>query len=71
MDNVKPVLLPLQADVSRCLGHNGRNGEHCHRRDECARHATISHRSEPWEIAEHPYYRMCSTEDYHCFMEFE
>lgn len=64
------IKLPLQPDAARCLGHNGRNGEHCKRRDQCARHVTISHRNEPWTEVKAPYYRMCSDDNHLSFLEF-
>lgn len=71
MDEVKPAKIPLEAGVSRCLGHNGRLGNVCENRDQCARHVTISHMNEPWTDVKPPYYRMCSDDKYHCFMEIE
>lgn len=71
MDEVKPIKLPLSATASRCLGHGDKRGEWCKRSNECARHLTISHANEPWAEANAPYYRMCSNDDFLCFLEVE
>lgn len=68
---LQKITLPLPADVSRCLGHNGRLGNTCPKRDECARHLTISHRKEPWTEVKAPYYRMCSDDNYLSFLGCE
>ena len=71
MDEVKPIKLPLDESASRCLGHGNKKGEWCKRINECARHATISHPDEPWVYTDAPYYTMCSSDDYHCFLEID
>ena len=71
MEEANLVKIPLLADVSRCLGHNGRLGDACAKRDLCARHVTISHREEPWDKVSPPYYRMCSDDKYVCFIGME
>ncbi len=68
MEATTPVTIPLPIDVSRCLGHDGRLGNGCGKRDYCARHISISHINEPWDITKPPYYRMCADETFGCFM---
>lgn len=66
-----PGELPLPLDIRhvRCLGHaptDYRNA--CQTRDLCARHATISHKDEPWETAEKPVYSYCKSFDQTSFI---
>ena len=68
MEGNTPVTLPLPVDVSRCLGHGDRKGEWCIHSNECARHLTISHLSEPWSEIDAPLYRACSNVEFICFM---
>ena len=70
MDNIKPPKLPLQADISRCLGHGDKKGEWCSRYRTCARNQTCIHIDEPLDEAKPPYYRMCSENSFASFMEF-
>ena len=71
MDAVTPAKLPLIAGVSRCLGHGDKKLQWCDKSNVCARHLTISHELEPWINVEAPFYRMCSNNDFHCFIEVE
>lgn len=69
-DEIKPVALPLPADVSRCLGHDGKLGQSCIKAETCARHLTIRHALEPWDAPETTqHYKLCSDERYHCYLE--
>lgn len=51
--------LPLTASEDRCLGHPaGTYEESCTIRDTCCRHATISHKDEPWDKTRPPFYTL-------------
>lgn len=39
----KPIPMPLDASINRCLAHGNMNGEWCPRLDTCAAHQTIKH----------------------------
>ena len=39
----KPIPLPLDAGINRCLAHGHQAGEWCDRREHCAAHLTIRH----------------------------
>lgn len=38
-----PIPLPLDAGITRCLGHGYKKGEWCDRLETCAAHQTIKH----------------------------
>lgn len=59
---VKPIHLPLDPTIDRCLGHWQRKGEWCAERDRCARHVTIRVLAEPWHETKPPMYRMCTSD---------
>ncbi len=51
--------LPLPAHEDRCLGHpQGTHEASCTIRDMCCRHATISHKDEPWDKTKPPFYTL-------------
>lgn len=58
---MKPISLPLAADLRRCLAHGNQPGEWCERRSDCARHETIRHDG-PESTGIPVVYRMCETE---------
>ena len=39
----KPIPLPLDQSINRCLAHGEKVGDWCERRDNCACHETIKH----------------------------
>jgi hypothetical protein len=39
----KPIPMPLDAGINRCLAHGHQAGEWCERREQCAAHLTIRH----------------------------
>ena len=39
----KPIPMPLDAGINRCLAHGHQAGEWCDRREHCAAHLTIRH----------------------------
>lgn len=39
----KPIPLPLEATINRCLAHGDQVGDWCERRETCACHQTIKH----------------------------
>lgn len=58
----KPVPLPLQPGITRCLGHWNIQHENCPESERCARHLTIRHRK---EVAEKPpVMRACSSNEF-------
>jgi hypothetical protein len=56
----KPIPLPLDYGINRCLGHGHNKGEWCAKLATCAAHQTISHDS---GIFAPVAYRKCMTDN--------
>jgi acyl carrier protein len=57
---IDSVKLPLPSSAERCLGHlRSSHAESCPSRDRCARHMTMSHKNEPWDKTNPPFYTLC------------
>lgn len=64
--------LPLHRIMDRCLGHaTGSHETACPVRDSCARHASISHKNEPWTAVRPPFYSLCPDFNQQNFIEIE
>lgn len=61
----KPITLPLDASINRCLAHGSNRLDWCEKRATCACHETIKHDA---GIHAPAAYRKCSTEAYACYL---
>lgn len=64
----KPVALPLDAQINRCLAHGDKVGDWCDRREQCACHITIKHDR---GISAPAAYRKCMTDNFAAFIPLE
>ncbi len=64
----KPIQMPLEASINRCLGHGHQVGEWCEKRYQCACHETIKH-----DLGINPpvAYRKCWTESWAGFIPMD
>jgi len=63
---MKPITLPLEASIVRCLAHGEWPGQWCERRADCAAHETIAH--DPANLVTRVAYRKCSTDLFAAFL---
>lgn len=64
----RPVALPLDPQINRCLAHGDKVGEWCDRREQCACHETIKHDR---GINVPAAYRKCMTDNFASFIPLE
>ena len=64
----KPIPLPLDYGINRCLGHGHNKGEWCAKLATCAAHQTISHDS---GIFAPVAYRKCMTDNFAAYLPID
>lgn len=58
--NTKPIAMPLDESIHRCLAHGDIAGDWCDRRYQCAAHETIKH--DDYRMLTQTAYRKCNTD---------
>ena len=61
----KPIPLPLDPTINRCLAHGHLEGEWCEKRYQCACHETIKH---DHGVKAPAAYRKCNSDLYAAFL---
>lgn len=65
---MKPIPLPLDPSINRCLAHGDKPGDWCERRYQCACHETIKH---DFGINAPAAYRKCSSDHFAAYLPLE
>jgi hypothetical protein len=64
----KPIPLPLEPGINRCLGHGHNKGEWCEKLATCAAHQTISHDAQVFAPVA---YRKCMTDNFAAYLPID
>ena len=64
----KPIQLPLEPGINRCLGHGHNKGEWCEKLATCAAHQTISHDAQVFAPVA---YRKCMTDNFAAYLPID